>query len=159
MRHHLSLVFFVGTVAIAFPITSVRAINPPDKNLEAVLRDVVREPKKELTDDDYAKVYVLDAVNKGIKDLTGLEKCKNLASARLSKNQISDVKPLAGLNNLQSLDLADNKIADVKPLADLKGLQYLELSNNVVTDVKPLAGLIRLNALYLGSNKISDIMP
>jgi hypothetical protein len=159
MNARISLAFFAAALAVTLPSTTARAVNPPDKNLETVLRAIVQEPQKELTDEHYARVYVLDAVGKGIKDLTGLEKCKNLASARLSKNQIADVKPLAGLANLQSLDLADNKIADVKPLAELKGLQYLELSKNAVTDVKPLAGLTRLNALYLSENKIADIGP
>src|SRR5688572_25211001 len=84
----------------------------PDKNLEAAIRAVIFEMKAPLNDEQLNKVYVLDAVGKNIKDLTGLEKCKNLASLRLSKNQIADVKPLAGLKNLQSLDLAGNQIKD-----------------------------------------------
>src|SRR5579864_8097761 len=102
--------FLLASLIALWPISSARAANPPDKNLEAVLRAVLQEPKKEFTDELYNRVYVLDAVNKGIKDLTGLEKCKNLASLRLTKNQITDVKPLAGLTNLQSLDLAENHI-------------------------------------------------
>jgi hypothetical protein len=135
------------------------AANPPDKNLEAALREVLHEPKKEFTDEMYGRVYVLEAVNKGIKDLTGLEKCKNLRSLRLTKNQITDLKPLAGLVELQSLDLADNRIADVKPLAGLTNLQYLELSHNQVTSVEPLKGLSRLNSLYLTGNQLKDIAP
>lgn len=132
----------------------------PDKNLEAALREALREPaSKELKDDDFNRVYVLEAVGKNIQNLAGLEKCKNLTLLRLSKNQITDVKPLAGLKNLQSLDLADNKIADVAPLAGLEGLQYLELSNNKVADIKPLAGLQRLNALYLSGNQVKDVAP
>src|SRR5437764_11225644 len=76
-----------------------------DKNLEAALRAVLQEPAKELNDELLAKVYVLDAQGKSIRDLSGLEKCKNLAQLRLTKNQVADVKPLAGLSNLQSLDL------------------------------------------------------
>src|SRR5437868_739184 len=130
MNQRIRQTFILAAVVTALPLASASAVNPPDKNLEAALRAVLQEPAKELTDDHYARVFVLDAVNKGIKDLTGLEKCKNLASLRLSKNQIADVKPLAGLTNLQSLDLAENQIADVKPLAGLTTLQYLELSKN-----------------------------
>ncbi len=133
------------------------AANPPDKNLEAALRAVLHEPQKELTDEHYNRVYVLDAVGKGIRDLTGLDKCKNLAALRLSKNQIADVKVLGGLVNLQSLDLADNQIADLKPLAGLTNLQYLELSHNRVTSVEPLRGLTKLNSLYLSGNQVGDI--
>ena len=78
---------------------------------------------------------------KGIKDLTGLEKCKNLALLKLTKNQVADLKPLKDLVNLESLDLADNAIKDIAPLANLKGLQYIELSNNKVENLAPLGGL------------------
>jgi internalin A len=150
----------LGTLAfLTLLVPPAFAANPPDKNLEAALRDVLHEPKKELTDELYNRVYVLDAVNKGIKDLTGLEKCKNLRSLRLTRNQISDVKPLAGLAELQSLDLANNQIADIKPLATLTNLQYLELSHNKVTNIEPLKGLTKLNSLYLTGNQISDIAP
>lgn len=151
--------FVAALVVLALPALSARAANPPDKNLEAALRDVLHEPKKEFNDELYGRVYVLDAVGKGIKDLTGLDKCKNLRSLRLTKNQITDVKPLAGLIELQSLDLADNQIADITPLAGLVNLQYLELSNNKITNVEPLKGLTRLNSLYLNGNQLTDIAP
>jgi len=36
-----------------------------------------------------------------IKDLTGLEKCKSLASLDLAKNQITSIAPLKDLKNIQ----------------------------------------------------------
>jgi hypothetical protein len=133
----------------------------PDKNLEAAIREVLKhEPKNfELTDEKLLNVYILHAEGKGIKDLTGLEKCKNLAEIRLTKNQISDIKPLKDLINLQSLDLAKNAIKDISPLANLKGLQYIELSGNQIEKLEPLSGLTNLTALYLGGNAIKDISP
>jgi Leucine-rich repeat (LRR) protein len=133
----------------------------PDKNLEAAIREVLKhEPKNfELTDEKLLNVYILHAEGKGIKDLTGLEKCKNLAEIRLTKNQISDIKPLKDLINLQSLDLAKNAIKDIGPLANLKGLQYIELSSNQIEKLEPLGGLTNLTALYLGGNAIKDISP
>ena len=90
----------------------------PDKNLEAAIRDVLKhEPKVELTDEKLQDIYFLEAPGKDIKDLTGLEKCKNLALIKLTKNKISDLKPLKDLANLQSLDLAQNEIKDISPLA------------------------------------------
>jgi Leucine-rich repeat (LRR) protein len=133
----------------------------PDKNLEAAIRDVLKhEPKNfELTDEKLLNVYILHAEGKGIKNLTGLEKCKNLAEIRLTKNQIADIKPLKDLINLQSLDLAKNAIKDIGPLANLKGLQYIELSDNQIEKLDPLGGLTNLTALYLGGNAIKDISP
>jgi len=133
----------------------------PDKNLEAAIREVLKhEPKNfDLTDEKLLNVYILHAEGKGIKDLTGLEKCKNLAEIRLTKNQISDIKPLKDLINLQSLDLASNAIKDISPLANLKGLQYIELSGNQIEKLDALSGLTNLTALYLGGNAIKDISP
>src|SRR5712671_659064 len=110
MKFRIPQAFLLAMLVSTVPLAAARAVNPPDKNLEAALRAVLQEPQKELTDEHYARVFVLDATGKGIKDLTGLEKCKSLASLRLTKNQIADVKALAGLTNLQSLDLADNQI-------------------------------------------------
>jgi hypothetical protein len=130
-----------------------------DKNLEAAVKAVLQHSKGELTEQNLANVFVLEAPGKGIHDLSGLEKCKNLALLKLTKNDIVDVTALKGLENLQSLDLASNKIKDAGPLAGLKRLQYLELSDNQVSDLKPLAGLEALSALYLSGNKISDLQP
>ena len=57
----------------------------PDKNLEAAIRGVLRhETKTDLTDEMLLNVYVLEAPGKEIRDLTGLEKCKNLATSSSS---------------------------------------------------------------------------
>src|SRR5260370_1757413 len=80
----------------------------PDKNLEAAIRDVLKhEPKVELTDEKLQNVYILEAPGKDIKDLTGLEKCKNLALTHLNKNNITDLKPLKDLPTLPPLTLSD----------------------------------------------------
>jgi internalin A len=130
-----------------------------DKNLEAAVRAVLHEPKGELNDTNLMNVYVLEASSKEIRNLAGLEKCKNLALIKFSKNHVSDLAPLKDLANLQSLDLADNQIKDVTPLAGLTKLQYLELSNNQISKVDSLSGLSNLSALYLSGNQISSIEP
>ena len=119
------------------PMRNLDAAPFTDKNLETAVRDVLREPKADLTDEKLKNVYVLEVDGKGIRDLTGLEKCKNLAQLKLSHNEIADVKPLKDLTNLQSLDLSKNKISDVAPLAGLTKLQYLELSDNQISKVDP----------------------
>jgi internalin A len=128
-----------------------------DKNLEAALRATLHEPKAELKDDLLAKVYVLEAAGKGIKNLAGLEKCKNVQLIRLDKNQIVDLTPLKGLANLQSLDLTDNLIEEIAPLAGLTRLQYLQLGNNQIDSVEPLAGLTNLNTLSIANNEVRDL--
>jgi hypothetical protein len=134
----------------------------PDKNLEAVVRTYIFEKKDkpdELTDDDLKKVFILEGKGKGIKDLTGLDKCVNLLQVNLAKNEISDVSPLKDIKNLQSLDLSHNKIVDAGPLANVMALQFLELSDNQIGSAEPFSKLNKLSALYLAGNKIADPAP
>src|SRR5262245_39434385 len=116
-------------------VSPALAVAIPDKNLEAALRALVFDKKgtdKELTEEDLGKIFTLEARGKGIKDLTGLEHCKNLLLINLAKNEVSDLASIKELKNLQSLDLASNKIADLAPLAGLTALQFLELSDNQI---------------------------
>src|SRR5262249_26043771 len=118
--------------------SSARAAPPvaiPDKNLEEAIRAVLHEPKAPLTEENLVNVHILDAPGKGIRDLTGLEKCKKLALLQLSNNEVSDLKALKDMAVLQSLDLSKNKISDLSPLAGLVNLQYLELSHNRIEKI------------------------
>lgn len=155
--------FLIAPLACLLVTGSAAADGPfPDKNLETAVRALIfdkKDPSKELTDEDLRKVFVLEAKGKGIKDLTGLEKCTNLQLINVAKNEVADLAPIKGLTNLQSLDVSGNKINDLKSLEALVGLQYLEISNNQIANVEPLGKLTKLSALYAASNKIDDIAP
>jgi len=162
----------LALIAVCLPALAQQdaAVTFKDKNLEAAIRAVLFDAKSPLTEKNLANVFVLEATGKGITDLSGLEKCKNLALLNLgpfkdltkqttTTNQVTDLGPLKDLTNLQSLNLAANKISNVGPLAGLSRLQYLELSDNQVSDVAPLAKLTSMASLYLSGNKISDLKP
>src|SRR5262249_28292244 len=117
-----------------------------DKNLQSAIRSVLQHTSGELTEAAVANVYFLEAAGAHISNLKGLEKCKNLALLKLTKNEISDLTPLKELTNLQSLDLAGNKVSDLTPLAGLTKLQYLELSHNQISNLGPLGGLKSLTS-------------
>lgn len=145
-----------------FSATTAWAVQFPDKNLEAALRYYIldkREGTAELTDDDLKKIFVFEAKGKGIKDLTGLEKCPNIALINLAKNEVENIAAIKDLKNLQSLDLSNNKITDITPVAGLTGLQYLEISGNQIADISPLKELKKLSALYAAKNQIADLTP
>lgn len=134
----------------------------PDKNLETAVRKFVfdkRDNDKPLIEADVANLSTIQAGGLGITNLAGLEKCQNLASLDLPKNQISDLGPLKGLAKIQYLNLAENQIADTTPLGAISALQYIELSRNRVKDLKPLSALTNLASLYLSHNQIADISP
>jgi internalin A len=134
----------------------------PDKNLEAAVRKYVfekRETTKPITEADVANLSTIHAPGAQIKDLTGLEKCRSLASLDLAKNNITNIASLKELANVQYLNLADNQVEDISPLQGMKALQYIELSNNRVKEVSPLTSLTNLTSLYLSNNKVTDISP
>jgi internalin A len=134
----------------------------PDKNLEKVVRQQIFEKRgkeEPLVEADVQNVSILSGKGKGITNLAGLEKCKNLLAIDLENNEIADLEPLKGLTLVQQLNLAGNKITSAAPLAELKKLQYLDLHKNQISDVAPLADLKALQFLDLADNQIKDIAP
>jgi Leucine Rich repeats (2 copies) len=134
----------------------------PDKNLEAVVRAYVFEKRnsdKPIVEADVVNISTIKGKSKGIKDLTGLEKCRSLALLDLAGNEITKIDAIAELKNIQSLDLSGNKLTDIKPIAGLLKLQYVELSGNQITDLSALAKLENLRSLYVSNNKIIDVTP
>ena len=103
----------------------------------------------------------MDASERGIADLAGIEHLTNLTELELGLNHISDISPLASLTNLSRLVLWHNQISDISPLASLTNLtDHLNLGANQISDISPLASLTNLtNYLGLGANQISDIAP
>ena len=102
----------------------------------------------------------LDDEEKGITDLTGLEKATGLVQLYLSDHSLmNDLRPLAGLQNLQSLDLSDTSAEDVTPLSGLQNLRSLDLRGTRVEDVTPLSGLQNLRSLDLTGTSVSDVTP
>ncbi|MBG30353.1 MAG: leucine Rich Repeat (LRR)-containing protein [Opitutae bacterium] len=134
----------------------------PDKNLEAAVRRHVpakKNGKEPLTAADVSRVSEVKVEGKAIKNLKGLEACRELASLELPNNEIEDLSPLAGLERLQLLDLSGNRVRDLGPVSTLKGLQYLNLEHNQLQNLGPLANLPNLRSLYLTDNRISNLAP
>ena len=143
-------------------------VNIPDANLRAVIAEALgKAANAPITEGEMATLTDLDAANKGIRDLTGLEFATNLTGLNLgveevdgrfvNSNDISNLSPLSGLTRLEELDLVDNSIADISPLSRLNSLIVLWLDSNSIADISPLSGLNNLIALGLWNNSITDI--
>lgn len=154
----------------------------PDPQLASVLRDVLDRKGIEapvFDSDNLSRIYFLDATNRGIKDLTGLEFCDSLRELHLADNAIVscqslagctelrvlnvsgnglvDIGPLKTLTELRWLNIAGNKIASLTGLSDLKLLATLLADDNKIDSIDPLKGLQHLHSLQLGRNEIVDI--
>ena len=95
----------------------------PDANLKAVLREVLDISQgSPIAINKVQSITTLDASNREIKDLTGLERATGLTSLTLSNNQIRDMSLLQDLTNLTQLNLTDNGITEVNFLQGLANL-------------------------------------
>ena len=117
-------------------------VNIPDANLRAVIAEALgKAPNEPITEDEMATLTSLEADEKGIRNLAGLEFATNLEALWLSFNSITDVSPLSGLTNLRILLLWANSLADVSPLSGLTRLEILDLDFNNIADVLTAFGL------------------
>ena len=129
----------------------------PDDGLESAIRMAINKPTGEITAYDLAQIRELDANQRGITDLTGLEFATNLSSLYLLDNQVIDISALSGLINMNLLLLAENQITDLSALRDLTNLTRLFLWHNQITDISVIEELTNLTELCLLNNQISDI--
>ena len=154
-------------------LTEVTQDSNPEWMPDAALWTAVREnlglsTATPLTKEKMLLLTSLDANDRGIVDITGLELATNLRALNLGgRNRITDLHPLANLINLTDLHIWHLRIADmplvtnldISPLVGLINLEVLSLENNGISDISPLAGLKKLQRLHLSDNQIEDFSP
>ena len=147
-------------INIAALLPPPKVVSIPDANLATAIREELNlAPGDAFTQWNLLKLISLNAENRQIADLTGLEHATQLQDLTLSGNQINDISPLAGMTNLTELDLWENQIMDISVLTELTNLRGLHLWGNQVMDISVLAGLTNLTDLELPFNSISDLSP
>ena len=130
-----------------------------DSSLEAAVRSALVQPTGDLLSIDLGFVSTLDASNKGITSLSGIENMTSLTELLLDDNSISDLAPLGNLTGLTKLHLARNQIVNIDSLARLTNLLDLDLQGNQVSALQPLASLTSLNQLVMSQNQVADLAP
>ncbi len=97
-----------------------------DAKLDAAIREALgKAPGEYITAELLARLTELNAEDRGISDLSGLEDATNLTSLMLGGNQIIDISHLTSLTKLTTLRLGGNQISDVSTLASLTNLTWL----------------------------------
>ena len=146
--------------AILAPVAAAVVVEFPDPNLEQAIRYAIDKPEGEIEDTDLVGVGFteLEAGDRDIYDLTGLEYCTDLEDMDLYMNHFTDITPLSALADLRSLDLWATDVYDLSPLAPLHNLRVLGLYDTNVLDYSPILGLPNLEELSIGgSNSLCDI--
>ena len=135
-------------------------VSIPDPNLRAAVEAALgKAPGAVITAADMAKLERIEADERGISDLRGLEAATHLERIEFRRNSIADLSPLRGLTRLNNIKLRGNRITDVSPLAGLINVDWLGLEENTITDLSPLKDLVKLNGIGISENPISDVSP
>lgn len=158
-----------------------RGIKIPEyeKSIDGILKEKLN--KTTLIEADYKAIISLDAGNRGLTSLEGIQKLVNLEWLKFDVNEVSDISllrgmtklvhldfgcnkvsdisVLEGMKNLKCLIMYDNEVKDISPLKGLTGIEFLNMDNNRIEDLSALEGFSSLHALLLENNKVSDISP
>jgi internalin A len=146
----------IPVVALALNSWGLR-YSVPYGNLWRVLHDATGRRWKTLTRESLEGLTRLDAYQRGIGSLAGIQNCTHLETLNLRNPELSESTDRYGPEFY--LSLAENHITDLHPLAPLSRLEYLNLTHNPITDITPLGGLKALKELRLGGNGIEDFSP
>ncbi len=96
-----------------------------DPDLEQSIRDELNKPSGDITKANMEEITFLNAADKGIEDLTGLEYAANLQNLYVQNNQLRDISVLANLTNLQVLEIQQNHLDISEGSAILKMIQQM----------------------------------
>lgn len=141
-HHYVAIVSIFLTMLIALALIAgmvgcgASAVTFADPNLEAVIRATIAIPEEPIYPSDLEALTSINATEKSIADLTGLEHCASLTDLNLSWNDTSDISPLATFTSLTYLDLCSSRISDISPLVDNGGLSE---GDKVILSGNPLS--------------------
>ncbi len=145
-------------VVIPGPVVQI-----PDRNLRAAIAEELgKSPNAPITAEEMKQLTILNARNRNIHDLTGLQFAISLGDLDLSNNDVLNLSPIAGLIELHDLHISGNPVSDLSPLAGLVNLERLRFGGGNIANIKdlsPLAGLINLTSIHAFGNPISDLSP
>ncbi len=159
LRNHKLLLTGFFFLALLFPVVSVAdpVVIFQDPQLEALIREIIKQPEGKIHKHKLLTIAKLDATDRGINNLEGINHLRNLEELVLRDNRITDITPISRLTRLRELDLRGNSIADISALEGLHLLEDLNLRGNPVTDISPLGQLaeledLNLNGIPVGKN-------
>src|SRR4030095_14154103 len=139
-------------------LTRAQNVSIPDPGLDAALRATLAKPTGPLTVQDLLSLTNLNAGQRSISNLAGLEFAINLLSLNLQGNLLSNPAFPTNLARLNSLDLSQNRFGTFSLPSNLTGLVFLNLGFNGLTNVSLPNGLTNLNWLLIqGNNFLTDL--
>jgi internalin A len=131
-----------------------------DPGLEAAVRVAIDKPAGDIVASDVENLEALNAVNRNIGNLAGLECLTGLAWLNLTFNRVDNLAALGNLKGLKALILVQNEQhGDLGPIGQVTSLQELVLSTSFIADLTSLGSLTNLRRLDLQHMSTSDLRP
>ena len=166
-RYSLGILIISAALCGFWQRANAQVVEIPDPNLESAIREALQLPDSvPITQLEMLRLRDLEAGQREITDLTGLEFASNLIGLYVSGNwtvnssssaSSLDLLPLLNLTELKILLISRSRISDLTPLAKLTQLKRLILVENGIRDITPLAGLVNLDGLTLLENPIAAL--
>lgn len=148
-----------GDYSIAANFQKDEVVQFADPNLEAVIREAIGKPTGDIYASELVNLTHLAAIDRGIRDLSGIEYCTSLSEAILGPEMFASGLSLDSVSLTEQGTGQPNQISDLSPLSYCGNITYLCLWNNNISDISPLANLTNPTRLYLYNNQIMDISP
>ncbi len=147
-------VLLLALISLLTP-TSAQEVTIPDPGLNAAVRATLNKPVGPLTQQDMLGLTFLNAHDRNISNLAGLEAARNLNTLLLYNNQLTNFS-LPTLTNLVSLTLSGNSLTNVSLPAGLKNLFSLLIGNNPLTQLTLPVDLTGLEELGLQNCQLTS---
>lgn len=168
------LTILVGVILLVFLFDdSESEIKFADPGLEAAVRETIGKEEGTLIQKDIDTLQVLDASNRNIESLEGIEHLIELRELNLENNFVKSVTPLKANTKLDDLNLRNNEITSLEEInfQDIiyLNIRKLSLRHNVkrdeegegtrLSDISLLRQMASLRKLNLRDNHIDDLSP
>ena len=135
--------------------TLAQEVSIPDPGLSAAIREALGKPSGPLTVQDMLSLTDLNARNRNVRSIVGLEAARNLVSLDLQINLLTNVSLPSELTKLSMLDVSANPLADFVLPSGLTNLTSLTIEGAGLTNLTMPADLTRLTNLDLEGNQLT----
>jgi len=132
-------------------------IDIPDPGLKAVIHETLGQGEETISLENMRTLIRLDARDRNIRSLAGLEHAVNLNFLHLDNNQLEDISQVTSLTNLSQLSLNSNLLTGLPSLKALTQLEYLEVNANQIKDLSFLDSMSNLKDLWLHGNPLHQV--
>jgi len=141
-------IFWIFILACVVNGVAAREVVIADSGLTAAIREALQKPIGPWTAQDLLELTNLDASNRQISSVAGLEGARNLATLKLFHNNLSRFSVPSELTHLTALDLSFNALTNFSIPDEVTPPAMLNLADNSLVDLffpLNLSGLTNLN--------------